>query len=466
MLVKLCFFVTNVVFLSMLFGYWFFTSQLIHLYLLVSIGIALLLFIFFGIHHIYQEVKNKEYWFEQILDNLPTPLSITDNQMNWTFINKPVQQLFDKPKKSFIGKPCHHWGATICNSENCGINRLRQGKNETFFSQFGRDFRVDTHYLYDRRHNKIGHLEVCTDVTAIVEVSRLVEKEKQQKLDLEASYAKLKLTQKKLVESEKMAALGNLVAGIAHEVNTPLGVCITAVSALKHSSQRVSEQIKNKQITLKQLNKFSAENIEALQVIDTSLARAVDLITTFKQVAIDTKDQEIQTFCVNEHLELFASTIQQELAQANATFLIDCNENVYIESFPSALEVIYRNLVSNSLTHSKANKDKHISISVRQENNTVFLHYKDNGTGICKDMQSVIFEPFITTRRGQGNIGLGLHIVYNLIVHGLQGNIHYQDTEQQGAAFLIELPASPDRIKNTTSEPLHKRQIKTKVSFD
>ena len=117
-----------------------------------------------------QEWANKVYWYEQLLDLVQMPMTVTDNDMNWTFINAAVEKLLGKSRKEIFGQHCSHWGAGICNTRNCGIQRLRSGFNQTIFTQWGLDFLVDTTYLKDLDGNTVGHVEIVTDISTKVQV--------------------------------------------------------------------------------------------------------------------------------------------------------------------------------------------------------------------------------------------------------------------------------------------------------
>lgn len=421
-----------------------------------------------GIHHIYTSIKNHEYWFEQILDKLPTPLSVTDREMNWTYINTPVEKLFKKPKKTFIGKHCSHWGAGICNTENCGITQLKKGNTETFFSQFGRDFRVDTHYLYNTSGEKAGHVEVCTDITAILEVSRAAEREKAQKIKLKQSIAELKATQYKLIQAEKLASLGKMVADIAHEVNTPLGICITAASTLKEHSEEFYEKTNAKQVNLHSLESFIKKNIEISELIYHPLDRVINLVSNFKQIAIDTTNNKSEEFNLKSHLLLYLKTIKSELTKNNAEVSVIIPKAILLSSYPSAFELIYYNLITNSLTHCGIDGTKKITINAYQKNSDIYIEYKDNGIGIDEKLQARIFDPFVSSKKADGNTGLGLHIIYNLIVQGLQGEIDYVANKKRGACFLIKIPTQANFSNKSKPYDNNSNALKidTKVTFE
>lgn len=131
-----------------------------------------------------KEYKKKIFWYEEILDAIPFPLSVTDINMNWTFINRPVEKFLGIKRKDIIGKQCNNWNANICRTENCGIERLRKGNLQTFFNQMNMDFQVDTSYLMDEHGSRVGHIEVVQDITSKVRVANYQNKEVEKLEDL------------------------------------------------------------------------------------------------------------------------------------------------------------------------------------------------------------------------------------------------------------------------------------------
>ncbi|MCL9780960.1 PAS domain-containing sensor histidine kinase [Vibrio sp. S4M6] len=450
---KLALLVVVVAILSAMVGYIFAThgvmSGLSWVFCFVLFG-----FTVWGARRLYLEVANKYYWYEQMLDSLPTPLSVTDLEMNWTFINKPVEQLFDEPKKEFVGKQCHHWGAAICQTEKCGVWRLRKGETETFFSQFDREFRVDTHYLYSLSGEPVGHVEVCTDITAI--------------LGIEKAYDDLKHAQRTLVESEKMASLGSLVAGVAHEVNTPIGVSMTSSTFIQSQLAEFKQGLTSGAMTQQHIEELLDDVEKGVELIQSNLKRSVELITSFKQVAVTQASDEHCRFNLEEHLHQVLSTHEQKLKQKQVIVEAQCIPEFEIDSYPEAFAQIYSNLILNSLIHGfeAANAPHEISICLSKAERVLVIDYKDNGLGIEAALLAKIFDPFVTTKRGQGGCGLGTHIIYNLVTHKLHGTIQCHSEPGNGCHFHIEIPLDSGSSFKDRITVLDKLKIDTRVSYE
>lgn len=251
----------------------------------------------------------------------------------------------------------------------------------------------------------------------------------------------LRSAQKQLVESEKMAALGGLVAGVAHEINTPLGIGVTAASHLESESRRVGEQARQNTLKRTDLEQFLAVADESSQLILRNLRRADHLIKSFKQVAVDQSSEQRRMINLREYLDEILTSLQPRLKKTPYKVAIDCPGDLVVDTFPGALYQVFVNLVMNSIIHGFEGRDHGlIDIQARVERERLCMVYRDDGRGMSADIVARIFEPFFTTKRGQGGSGLGMHIVYNLVVQLLGGNVRCQSEPGQGVQFFIELP--------------------------
>ena len=253
----------------------------------------------------------------------------------------------------------------------------------------------------------------------------------------------LKTTQKQLVESEKMAALGGLVAGVAHEINTPVGTSITVASTLADETRSFITAIEQGQLKRSVLNNYLEIAKESTELILSNLNRAGELVQSFKQVAVDQTSLEQRTFVVKQYLDEIVSSLTPKLKQASHTLTVTGDETVTIDSYPGALAQILTNLVMNSLNHAyQPHESGQLRIEVKQQGNRVVIQYSDDGCGIPPENLNKIFEPFFTTARQQGGSGLGLHIVYNLVTQKLQGTIDVNSAVEKGTLFIVTLPLS------------------------
>jgi len=252
--------------------------------------------------------------------------------------------------------------------------------------------------------------------------------------ELNQTLFELRNTQQKLVESEKMAALGALVAGVAHEINTPIGIGFTAATFLESNARKELKQTPD--------SRFAETALESSQMIRQNLDRAAQLVTAFKQVSVDQSSEQRRQFNLNQYLTEILTSLQPRLKQANPDVRINCPEELMLDSYPGAIYQLMTNLIINSLIHGF---DGHtggiIEIDVTTDNQRLIIDYGDNGEGIDSEITERIFEPFVTTRRHEGCSGLGMHICYNLVHQLLQGDIQLKESAT-GAAFKITLPLS------------------------
>lgn len=252
---------------------------------------------------------------------------------------------------------------------------------------------------------------------------------------------KLRLYQKKLVETEKMASLGGLVAGVAHEINTPVGAAVTVASSLDERTRECRELFQSNQIKRSDLQKYFETATGSASILLTSLRQASELIKSFKQVAVDQSCEEKRTFHLKQCIDDVLLSLKPKLRQGDYALKIDCPEDLEINSYPGALSQIFTNLVMNSLSHAFEESARgEIAIGVQRDSETLHIRYSDDGCGMEPETLQRIFEPFFTTRRGRGGSGLGMHIVYNVVSQTLGGTIECRSVPGQGSTFTLRLP--------------------------
>ncbi|PJG59788.1 ATP-binding protein [Aeromonas cavernicola] len=256
------------------------------------------------------------------------------------------------------------------------------------------------------------------------------------------AYDDLKQAQQTLVESEKMASLGSLVAGVAHEINTPIGISVTASSYLQEQVADFKTHIDSKQLSRSYLNEFTVNLDESVLLLQGNLRRAAELIASFKQVAVDQSSEARYNFNLADNLHQVVVSLGHKLKKARCEVDIQCNPQLTMNSFPGSFTQIYSNLILNSIHHGFDgwDKPKKIVIKVEQQGEEVVIDYRDNGRGIPPEILPRIYDPFVTSKRGHGGSGLGTHIIYNLVVQLLRGRINCISEPGLGAQFHIRLP--------------------------
>jgi len=248
--------------------------------------------------------------------------------------------------------------------------------------------------------------------------------------------------QKRLVQAEKMEALGQVVAGVAHEINTPIGIMMTASSHLAEAVENLSKKIEAGEISPDILEKFLWLAGESSNLIANNAQRASDLVQSFKQISADQVSEVYRTIDIKDYIETIFASISPRLKQQRIETKIDCAPSLKIKTYPGAMAQIITNLAINSLDHAfTSDFQGEISISVEETaDDTITIAYSDNGKGIENTIQSKVFEPFFTTGRSQGGTGLGLSIVHNLVTETLSGTIELSGQEGEGALFTIRFP--------------------------
>ncbi len=259
--------------------------------------------------------------------------------------------------------------------------------------------------------------------------------------ELKDSISQLKLAQDQLIESEKMASLGSLVAGIAHEINTPLGVAVTSSSILGPSIKKIKKSLQDGTLTKEQMLKFVTNLDEAALLIEHNLNRTTDLVKSFKQVAVEKTNLHKAEFDLNRLLETLLISLIPETKKYNVNINNAIPNNIILDSYSGDFYQLLTNLILNSLIHGFGkNKNGNLVVTANLSDHMLSLSIKDDGVGMHQDMSDRIFEPFYTSKRGTGGSGLGLSIVYNIVNTKLGGEISVISKPDEGAEFIIVCP--------------------------
>ncbi|MEW5683093.1 MAG: ATP-binding protein [Pseudomonadota bacterium] len=259
--------------------------------------------------------------------------------------------------------------------------------------------------------------------------------------ELEKIVDDLKQAQDRLVQSEKMAALGGLVAGITHEVNTPVGIGVTATSFLAEKLQTLEQAYKDKTLTPKTLEHFIEEATQGTELLQSNLVRASELIASFKQIAVDQTSEAVRTINLSEYLHEVIRSLQPNFKKTHHQVEVNCPDNIMLSCPAGAISQIFTNLLMNSLIHGFEEMDNGlIRITVLDEDDNVDIKYSDNGKGLAQEQLEKLFHPFFTTKRDQGGSGLGTHITYNLVRQTLGGSISVSSEPGKGLHYHICFP--------------------------
>jgi signal transduction histidine kinase len=252
----------------------------------------------------------------------------------------------------------------------------------------------------------------------------------------------LRATQNSLIESEKLAALGRLVAGVAHEINNPVGIGVTVATALQRRCRLFAEEVARGELKRSTLNAFIQANIDAANQLVSNLNRAADLIQSFKQVAVDRNVPDRRQFNLADITEQIVTSLRPGLRSRNLTLTVDCAPDLAINSYPGPYGQVVTNLFLNSVAHAfPTNAAGELRITAREAGaDHVEIVYSDNGAGMTDEVRRHAFDPFFTTRRDKGGTGLGLNIVHNIVINRLGGRIDLASEVGKGTRFHIVLP--------------------------
>ncbi|MDG3085642.1 ATP-binding protein [Vibrio hannami] len=410
-----------------------------------------------------EEREKAEQLTRSIIDNTPSLIFAKDAKGRYTMVNQRYLDTFGFEWPDVIGKTAselfsHSISDTLIRHDRMVIEKRSaiMFEEEMASSKIMHDDNAQRFYLsakfpiFDENGELLGTGGVSTDITErrekehqIIELNESLEdKVRSRTEELEVSLADLKNTQAQLVESEKMSALGNLVAGVAHEINTPLGVSITATSHLCEVIEEFEKEYKENRLQRESVENLIEVNQESLHMLTHNLGRAVELIRNFKQVAVDQSSEVKREFELKKYIEELNHSLTPQLKIGGHAVSVESNMPIEMNSYPGALAQIITNLIMNSINHGFKDKTNgQIHINLKQMGERVILDYQDNGVGLSETQRKKVFDPFYTTRRGSGGSGLGMSISYNLTVKTLGGQIICIESDK-GAHFRMSFPTT------------------------
>ncbi|AWB58660.1 MULTISPECIES: HAMP domain-containing sensor histidine kinase [unclassified Colwellia] len=257
--------------------------------------------------------------------------------------------------------------------------------------------------------------------------------------ELKGSIIELKKAQERLLDAEKMAVLGTMSAEVTHEINTPIGVSITSTTYLADLLIKLKADIENNKLSKRELNDFTDNSQQGLNLLLNNLERASDLVTSYKQVAVDQISEKIRQINLAKYLDEIIHSLHPKLKKTNHTIKVNCPSDAEIYCHAGAISQIFTNLIINSVLHGFKNINRgEITITVQFNGEQIHIVYKDNGHGLSEHQLAHLFDPFFTTESGKGGTGLGTHIVHNLVTDTLGGIIHASSVVDKGLTYEIK----------------------------
>jgi len=260
--------------------------------------------------------------------------------------------------------------------------------------------------------------------------------------EAEQALQRLKEAQESLIQAEKLASLGALVAGVAHEINTPVGIALSSASHLADTTVDVRRLFEEGRIKKSDFQDYITTASEATALILSNCDRAAQLIHGFKQVAVDQTTSERRRFGLKSYMQEVLRSLTPKLRQGQVEVEVDCPDDLELDGYPGALSQVLTNFVMNSVIHGfEAHRGGKIVIQARKlDGDMIELRYRDNGAGMSPDIRNRIFDPFFTTKRGSGGNGLGMHIVFNIVTGSLKGQIAVESELGKGTCFTLLFP--------------------------
>jgi signal transduction histidine kinase len=295
---------------------------------------------------------------------------------------------------------------------------------------------------FERHAYRRVHLDMLRTLAAYVGVA----------LDNADAYRQLKDTQAQLASREKLASLGSLVAGVAHELNTPIGNSLLMASTLRDKTVALAARFDAAQLRRSELEQWISASQEASGLIMRSLNGAADLVNSFRQVAVDQASAQRRRFDLAQACQEIAATMMKQVDLAGHTLELAVPEGIIMHSFPGPLGQVVINFVNNALLHAfDAPGGRMLLSASTPAPGRVRIEFADNGRGIEPAHAARVFEPFFTTRMGSGGTGLGLNIVYNIVTTLLGGTIRVEAAPGAGAVFVLDLPLEVQEAIEATS---------------
>lgn len=414
------------------------------------------------------DLAASENKLELIFNASPTALSVSEagNDYRAQAVNAAWQRLFARRSDEAIGRngsEMRMWVnladrealiAAVESQPDLHIREalLRNGRDEVMLCRISaqlvtiggsRLLLMSTEDITEQRRaeDQIRKLNLELEDRVVERTEALSAANAELAMNLEA----LRQAQQQLVQAEKLSALGRLVAGVAHELNTPIGNSLMAVSSLREPMEQIRAAMAGGGLKRSMLESFVAHVGEGTDIAQRNLSRAAELVMSFKQVAVDQTTSQRRRFKLDAAIEEILLTLNPMLKRSAHKLSLDIEDGIELDSYPGPLAQVITNLVHNALLHAFEGRESGGQISIRARRleaqaGLVQLDVGDNGLGIPAQAMGRIFDPFYTTRMGRGGTGLGLHIVHNLVTQLMGGQIRVQSQEGKGTVFELLLP--------------------------
>jgi PAS domain S-box-containing protein len=385
---------------------------------------------------------------QQVIDTVPAVINVKDRNLRYVLMNHYMAGIFSVEPKDALGRTTGELMSRYGASKTDG-NDKRVLATNSGLGFYEEEYLDSTGCMRQWLVNKMPILDAEGDVDRIVTVALDIGERKKSEQEMrkakeaaETALRNLRETQASLIEAEKLAALGRMVAGVAHEVNNPVGISLTVASAFERKTERFGEEVARGELRRSSLNEFLDTSRDAAAQLVANLNRAAELIQSFKQVAADRNYSDQRSFDLADLTEQVVLSLRPGLRKHNLTLNVDCEPNIIMNSYPGPYGQVLTNLFLNAVSHAFPDgRPGVIEIKAREsDRDNVEIIFADNGCGMSLDVRRRAFDPFFTTRRDQGGTGLGLHIVYNIVTNRLGGRLDLDSEPGGGTRIQIVLP--------------------------
>jgi len=427
-------------------------------------------------------LRESEARLAQILANSPLPVFVIDAEHRLVAWNPACERSFGLPATEMLGTH-RQWSAFYPSERPVMADIIVEGGREPDVARFYENryrrsafnpeaFEAEDFFPHMGEHGRwlyftaaplrdaggriVGAIETLLDITERKEAEArareltegLETRVAERTVDLERTNEELRLAMRQLVQTEKLASLGALVAGVAHELNTPLGNVLTVATTLRDRTEEFAATVTGGgALRRSTVNDYTAACLDAAHIVERNAQRAADLIGNFKEVAVDQTSTRRRRFDLRAIIDELLSTLQPTLRRTSHQLHVEVPAGIELDSYPGPLEQIIGNLVMNSLLHGfEGVPAGEIEIAAAVDGEHVRLVYRDNGCGMSAEVAHQAFNPFFTTKLGKGGSGLGLYIVYNLTTAVLGGEITLDSDTGRGTRFELHLPRNAPHL--------------------
>jgi PAS domain S-box-containing protein len=385
---------------------------------------------------------------QEVIDTVPAVINVKDKELRYILMNRYMAGIFGIEPTDAIGRTTSdlmsRYGAQKTDDNDKRV--LAAGSELGFYEE---EYIDSSGVMRQWLVNKLPLLDAKGEIENIVTVALDIGERKRGEFEMrkakdaaEAALRNLRETQNSLIEAEKLAALGRLVAGVAHEVNNPVGISLTVASSLERKTALFTSEVARGSLKRSSLNDFLEASRDASSQLVANLNRAAELIQSFKQVAADRNYSDQRAFDLADLTEQVVMSLRPGLRKHNLTLNVECQPNLTMNSYPGPYGQVLTNLFLNSVAHAFPNgRSGTVDIKVRESGkDNVEILFADDGIGMSLDVRRRAFDPFFTTRRDQGGTGLGLHIVYSIVTNRLGGRLDLDSQPGGGTQIQIILP--------------------------